>query len=147
MYSSMVTLTVHAFIGNQSAKIKIILLGTNLYLTQSQCLIYWTKETKSKDNHRKQAYWQNGYRLRKWNRWPKFESWTRLFAFIFALMILGNAYIHLFTSYSIWVYTRAKEMLCDCNLYKRTNKNDFEPNLLRLKIDLLSHPTLGGGFR
>ena len=36
----------------------------------------------------------------KWNQWPKFQSWMRLFANYFALILLGKARIHLYSPLS-----------------------------------------------
>ena len=41
--------------------------------------------------------WCNGYRRRKWTRWHKFKSWTRLIAFNMALIPLGKVWIQLFS--------------------------------------------------
>ena len=50
--------------------------------------------------------WCNGYRHRKWTRWPEFKSWTRLIAFHIALIPLGKVWIQLF-SLQLWVNSRA----------------------------------------
>ena len=40
---------------------------------------------------------RNGYRRRKWRRWPEFKSWMRLYKFYFVLMLSRKACIHLFS--------------------------------------------------
>ena len=48
----------------------------------------------------------NGYHSRKWTRWYKFKSWTRLIAFHIVLIPLGKVWIQLF-SLQLWVNSRA----------------------------------------
>ena len=40
-----------------------------------------------------EATWYNGYRRRKWTRWQEFKSWTRLIAFLIALILFGKVWI------------------------------------------------------
>ena len=49
--------------------------------------------------------WCNGYRRRKWTWWHGFKSWTRLIAFLIALIPLGKVWIQLF-SLQLWVNSR-----------------------------------------
>ena len=49
--------------------------------------------------------WCNGYRLRIWTRRHDFKSWTRLIAFLIALIPLGKIWIQLF-SLQLWVNSR-----------------------------------------
>ena len=84
--------------------------------------------------------WCNGYRRRKWTRRHEFKSWTRLIAFHIALIPLGKVWNQLFFL-QLWVNNRA-----DCVLLlwlgnqSRRRKTEFQPNKLRLKIDLVSYP-------
>ena len=50
--------------------------------------------------------WCNGYRRRKWTRRHQFKSWTRLVAFLKALIPLGKVGIQSF-SLQLWVNSRA----------------------------------------
>ena len=54
--------------------------------------------------------WCNGYRRRKWTRRHEFKSWTRLIAFLKALIPLGKVWIQLF-SLQLWVNSRTDWVL------------------------------------
>ena len=43
--------------------------------------------------------WHNGYHLKKWTRWPDFESCTKQFTFHFILMLLRKIGIHRFSHF------------------------------------------------
>ena len=47
---------------------------------------------------------------RKWNWWPEFKSWPRLFSFHFMLMFLGKTWIYLF-SFQLWINGRSDRIL------------------------------------
>ena len=49
--------------------------------------------------------WCNCYRRRKWTRRHEFKSWTRLIAFLMALIPLGKVWIQSF-SLQLWVNSR-----------------------------------------
>ena len=68
----------------------------------------------------------------KLTRWPEFKSWTRLFSFLLALVLLQNICVHLF-SFQLWINSRAD--------------SEFKPVKLGSKTDLVSHPahTVGLG--
>ena len=52
----------------------------------------------------------NSYFQRKWNWWPEFKSWTKLFAFAIVLIPTVTVSIQLFSS-QLWVNSRT-----DCSL-------------------------------
>ena len=73
--------------------------------------------------------WCNGYRRRKWTRWNKFKSWTKLIAFHIALIPLGKVWIQLF-SLQLWVNSRTDWVLQPWWGNKSTRRKTLNSNLL-----------------
>ena len=81
----------------------------------------------------------NGYHHRKWTRRHEFKSWTRLTAFHIALIPLGKVWIQLF-SLQLWVNSRTGSIGEATSLGE--GNSGFKLVKLRLKIELVSYPTL-----
>ena len=58
----------------------------------------------------RRCQWCNGYRRTKWTRQHEFKFWTRLIAFLIALIPLGKVWIQLF-SLQLWVNSRVDWVL------------------------------------
>ena len=91
--------------------------------------------------------WCNGYRHRKWTQRQEFKSWTRLIAFHIALIHLGKVWIQLFPL-QLWVNNREDWVLQPWWGNKSNRRKTLNSDLLklRLKIELVSHPSRAEGL-
>ena len=87
--------------------------------------------------------WYNGYRRRKWTRWPVFTSWMMLIAFHIALTLLGKIWIQSF-SLQLWVDSRGRlgSLVLVWQPVQEKEISEFKLVEIHLKIDLLPHAAL-----
>ena len=88
-------------------------------------------------------YTTNGYHRRKWTRWSKFKSLTRLYTFCIAQILFGKVWIQLF-SRLLWVNSWAG--LGFLTFAMTTCVGEGKPVKLRLKSVLVPHPGCAKGL-
>ena len=92
----------HSFYWKCAKSTQLELLQNSLYTSWKVPRLFKKKTNSDSNVQKRWCGWHNDYRLQKWTLWAKFTSCRRLFAFYSILMLLGKAWILLFSS-QLWV--------------------------------------------